>query len=371
MKDRCFINLITSNQYFDKYLKPPKFHKHKYLIRLAISLGLIFDEVVLLIPDSKRSTLEKQRSGHLANGLEKYSLKVLYFNLPTPENTDKSDYRFYSASKIRKTYGFYGGYECLLTVLFAPSVDGFGQSRSSYDELTIFLNNVLLYESKFKLFVDYHSLHMITDGDPELDIVDLINDNIVRSRNQFYSITEPFPLSIISTNKYSFCDQIIAETRRTEHSRNSKTNVKVTVFDLDDTIINRAIDFISPYTVDLLNIMKGRSDFMVLWSHGSELHVNKAVVKLNLIKYFDTIISRSDYDCVTTQFNKGLGFIKYTLNKLYKVCSIDQAILIDDKSANFMNDYSTFIEVPLGPVEEYDFLVKTIAKDFNSQQRRN
>lgn len=119
-------------------------------------------------------------------------------------------------------------------------------------------------------------------------------------------------------------------------------NLSVVVFDLDQTLIddNRNDCKILDNCKHVLSTAREHYDFIVLWSHGSSLHVNTYVSRLNFT--FDLVLSSNDY-------GKNAINCKNLLH-LYNYISVDYrityAILIDDSPYNWTPEYDMLI-VPI------------------------
>lgn len=119
----------------------------------------------------------------------------------------------------------------------------------------------------------------------------------------------------------------------------------VAVVDLDDTLINENCEILIENLNNYLIIMKRFFDYIIIWSHGNQSHVNYAFnsVLAPYKKYFSDIIARS------SQFksnNKGIGIILRFLNRKYDVCQLSHTMLVDDQSCNYNRDYDYFIHTP-------------------------
>lgn len=122
-------------------------------------------------------------------------------------------------------------------------------------------------------------------------------------------------------------------------------NKSVCVFDLDDTIIDSENNLLAKNVVSFILFCKTLFDYVLLWSHGSSLHVSKMLKKHQLCEFFDLTISRkqlTDDD----SFNKGIGYVLSQLNKHLNVKSISFSCLVDDLDLNFNCDYTMYVEIP-------------------------
>jgi HAD superfamily phosphatase (TIGR01681 family) len=121
---------------------------------------------------------------------------------------------------------------------------------------------------------------------------------------------------------------------------------KVIVFDLDDTLINRDNELFYGYIWDDLQKYRELFDYIILWSHGSELHVKDNLKRL-LVDHdfkFDVILARKETSDEEPT-NKGLGQVLKILNRKDGVCTLQYACLVDDKMFNYSHDYDLFYHV--------------------------
>lgn len=124
-----------------------------------------------------------------------------------------------------------------------------------------------------------------------------------------------------------------------------KSPKSVVVIDLDDTLINKDFEIIIEPLDQYLNVLRQHFDYVVLWSHGCQQHVNHAfstVMKPYFI-YFNDIIAKSASSKI---FNKGIGRLLYHLNKKFDVLELNNTLLIDDQLCNYNYDYDFFIHAP-------------------------
>ncbi|XP_025200471.1 uncharacterized protein LOC112598286 [Melanaphis sacchari] len=114
--------------------------------------------------------------------------------------------------------------------------------------------------------------------------------------------------------------------------------LRVVVFDLDQTLIDdNPVDcklFENHETV--LNVARENYDFVVLWSHGSSLHVNNYVARLKF--NFDLVLN--DVDDKNVQNCKNLLNI---YNYLSTDCRIIYAVLVDDSPYNWTPEYDNLV----------------------------
>lgn len=131
-----------------------------------------------------------------------------------------------------------------------------------------------------------------------------------------------------------------AVRRATEWSHRITHQYSVAVFDLDKTLINREGRIYS-HALEMLQQSKRLYDKLVLWSHGSPLHVDTYVArlqeKLGGKNIFDLVLShRDDYE---HEANKNL----LHLYNYFPSCCFYRAVLIDDSPYNWTPEYSSLI----------------------------
>ena len=117
----------------------------------------------------------------------------------------------------------------------------------------------------------------------------------------------------------------------------------VIVFDLDETIIDQDYRLVCTYVRKVLQESRNIFDYMVLWSHGTTSHVQKAISLYKLNKLFDLVLTRGRFQ--SECFNKGFGFVLKHLNKIYGISKVNLSVLVDDQDTNFNNDYNYFLKV--------------------------
>lgn len=107
----------------------------------------------------------------------------------------------------------------------------------------------------------------------------------------------------------------------------------VIVFDLDETLIDSKCN-IYMGAVDLLKFARVKYDKMVLWSHGSALHVEDNLKKLNI--NFDLVL--------TNQLHKSAKNLLYLYNySPFHNAIFSKAVLVDDSLYNFCQEYTKVI----------------------------
>lgn len=126
----------------------------------------------------------------------------------------------------------------------------------------------------------------------------------------------------------------LAVQRAKEWSYMIERSRSIIVFDLDDTLIDsndRALDGAS----EVLARARARYDLMVLWSHGSPLHVDEQLGQFDA-RLFDLVL-RNDDGCVPV--NKNL----LHLYNYFPGCRFDDARLVDDTACNWTPEYTDML----------------------------
>lgn len=123
--------------------------------------------------------------------------------------------------------------------------------------------------------------------------------------------------------------------------------LRVVVFDLDQTLIdNDPTDCkkLKNYET-VLQTAREHYDFIVLWSHGSSLHVNTYATRLNFT--FDLILHKNDYGEDSVNCKNLLHLYNY----IGADCRIEYAILVDDSPYNWTPEYDSLI-VPIRGIRD-------------------
>lgn len=126
----------------------------------------------------------------------------------------------------------------------------------------------------------------------------------------------------------------VAVQRAKEWSYNIERSRSIIVFDLDDTLIdaeNRPLDGVC----EVLDRARRVYDYMVLWSHGTSLHVDEQLDQLDVDR-FDLIL-RNDRDVAPV--NKNL----LHLYNYFPECRFTQARLVDDTVCNWTPEYTDMV----------------------------
>lgn len=112
----------------------------------------------------------------------------------------------------------------------------------------------------------------------------------------------------------------------------------IAVFDLDKTLITDECEKL-PESERLLTYAKREYDFVVLWSHGSALHVDEQIEKFRVGNYtgadiFDLVIKTAD--------EKSPKNLMYLYNHFPHV-KFTKSLLVDDLVANWTPEYDKFL----------------------------
>jgi len=127
-------------------------------------------------------------------------------------------------------------------------------------------------------------------------------------------------------------------------------NLRVVVLDLDQTLIDDnpiACKLLKNYK-NVLNTAREHYDFIVLWSHGSSLHVNNHVAQLGF--NFDLILNEDE----SLRGNKYVQNCKNLLNIYNRIstdCRIVYAVLVDDSPYNWTPEYDALV-VPVRGIND-------------------
>lgn len=163
-----------------------------------------------------------------------------------------------------------------------------------------------------------------------------------------YSIAENGPRYIIWTKNHpltvcgTHVDRIIpqefyqAVMRAKAWSRSYEIKYKksIIVFDLDETLIDSLCKKLD-YADELLEIAHDQYDYVVLYSHGSHLHVDDNVTKFKFAK-FDLVLSNDEND---KKCNKNL----LQLYNYFPQVRFTRATLVDDSLYNWTPEYTKLV----------------------------
>lgn len=151
------------------------------------------------------------------------------------------------------------------------------------------------------------------------------------------------PLTICATylDRIQACDLYQALQRAKAWAFNITQLKSIVVFDLDETLISSTGEPLN-YSYRVLERARSIYDIMVLYSHGSNLHVDEHLVKFqnaytdNNRPLFDLILSKSQND---HRSSKNLLYIyNFFPNIRFK-----RAVLIDDSLYNWTPEYNNII----------------------------
>lgn len=149
-------------------------------------------------------------------------------------------------------------------------------------------------------------------------------------------------------------------------SRINKPNlpVSVIVFDLDETLIDTNGQLLTTTTKKQLKRMRAIFDYVVLWSHGCNRHVDNILLTVmgDFRKIFDLTISRCIGDPVS---NKGMGLVFRRLNEMYGISEISFCVLVDDQAQNYVGDYDCFLFVD--EAISYDHMFTSLIQIINER----
>lgn len=158
-------------------------------------------------------------------------------------------------------------------------------------------------------------------------------------RYVIWPIDEPLTICGTFVNRIQDDDLYEACERSKSWSTIISKTKSIIVFDLDDTLINNNTGKAFKYSHRLLNYAKRAYDLVVLYSHGSSLHVDDKIQQFmtgpNGIT-FDLVLSNNTMDRRSTK--NLLSLYNYFPNtRFYK------ATLVDDSLYNWTPEYEKFI----------------------------
>lgn len=148
---------------------------------------------------------------------------------------------------------------------------------------------------------------------------------------------EPLPICATCVDRVSVYG-IATAVRRITQWANSMTisNLKsIAVFDLDDTLINSAKEKLKGAD-ELLQAARERYDLVVMWSHGSQLHVDEQRLQFPYIK-FDLVLNN------TTCYSKVSPKNLLSLYNYFPNTAFTKATLVDDSVFNYCPEYDKFL----------------------------
>lgn len=143
-------------------------------------------------------------------------------------------------------------------------------------------------------------------------------------------------LDVVSSNGsdlYAACE------RAKRWAKPIKEFKSIIVFDLDETLIDRNGE-IHAYCTDILMQAKRNYDYVVLYSHGSDLHVDEHVLKIEkhtkLHNCFNLVLSNNG---IMPKANKNLLY----LYNYFPNVRFTNATLVDDSLFNWTPEYTNFV----------------------------
>lgn len=154
--------------------------------------------------------------------------------------------------------------------------------------------------------------------------------------------TETDPLTVCATyvDRVSFSELYGAVCRARQWSYEISADSSIVVFDLDRTLIDDKSNILPGALCALANARKSY-DYVVLWSHGSPLHVDESVSRIKSATrddalLFDLVLCNEFYDEIS---NKNLLY----LYNFFTDCVFSRATLVDDSVYNWTPEYDRII----------------------------
>lgn len=150
--------------------------------------------------------------------------------------------------------------------------------------------------------------------------------------------TDPLPISATCVIRIDI-DEIYTTIQAIKSWPSTISQEKsIIVFDLDETLIDSE-NKMYPNAIDVLKIARNYFDLLVLWSHGSSLHVDEHITKYFSNIKFDLVLSNSNDQ---PKSPKNLLYLyNYFPNTLFTT-----SWLIDDSPYNITAEY-THVAIPL------------------------
>lgn len=180
-------------------------------------------------------------------------------------------------------------------------------------------------------------------------------------RYVIWTLKDPLTVCATCVDRVSICDLYGAVCRARQWAFYIERTASIIIYDLDRTLIDDN-DAIMDGAVDALINARRSYDYVVLWSHGSPLHVDDAVISLRRavltrirkgqdVRYnddgafdadglFDLIISN---EYANERANKNLLY----LYNYFTGCTFSRAVLVDDSLYNWTPEYDRII-IPSG-----------------------
>lgn len=152
-------------------------------------------------------------------------------------------------------------------------------------------------------------------------------------RYVIWTVDEPLALCATIVDRAHKWDLCAAVERAISWSYTIDNFKSVVVFDLDETLIDSSGKLLQ-MSHKLIACARKMFDIMVLYSHGSPLHVDEHMIELNV--NFDLVLSNED---VYARCNKNL----LSLYNYFPNCRFTDALLVDDSVYNWTPEYTRFI----------------------------
>lgn len=207
-----------------------------------------------------------------------------------------------------------------------PQIKNFYDVDCKKTQLVPFFN---IYKKEgISTFPHYTTFNITTNQIPQ-------KCNFLAPRYLLWTVDDPLTVSttIVNRTKSENLGSAIENALSwAEHFQNLK-ECSVIVFDLDETLIDSKCN-IYKGAVDLLKHARERYDIMVLWSHGSAVHVEDNLKKLDI--GFDIVL--------TNQLHKSAKNLLHLYNyKKFRNQIFYKAVLVDDSLYNFCQEYTKVI----------------------------
>lgn len=162
-------------------------------------------------------------------------------------------------------------------------------------------------------------------------------------RYVIWTRTDPLTICATYVDRVAFGDLYGAVCRARQWSYDIRTVASIIVFDLDRTLINDR-DELLVGALDALTYARQSYDYVVLWSHGSPLHVDESVSMLQRSLHerghqssiFDLVLCN---EFEAERSNKNLLY----LYNFFTDCTFGRAILVDDSVYNWTPEYDRII----------------------------
>jgi Protein of unknown function (DUF705) len=147
------------------------------------------------------------------------------------------------------------------------------------------------------------------------------------------------PLTVCGTvvDRIPSADDLLGAVQRAlDWSYTISESKSIIVFDLDETLID-AVGKPLEDVQELLRVARNSYDLMVLYSHGSHLHVDESRYGLGFDHLFDLQLSNGDRD------HRSSKNLLYLYNLFEKGIRFTEATLVDDSPYNWTPEYTRFV----------------------------